>query len=58
MIDVVRGGEQASPAQRAFNDRLEALGREAPHDWSGLQGIAFIGQPRLTLSRRFAEKYW
>jgi putative glycosyltransferase (TIGR04372 family) len=57
MIDVVGGDRDFSPAQRRFNERLEALGRDLPRDWSGLEGIACIRKPRGTLSRRFAGKY-
>lgn len=57
MVDVVRGQEIESAAQRRFNERLVALGRDVAHEWSGLEGIAFIRQPRGRLSRRFAEKY-
>lgn len=57
MLDVVRGHEIESTAQRRFNERLVELGHDVAHEWSGLQGIAFIRQPRGRISRRFAEKY-
>jgi putative glycosyltransferase (TIGR04372 family) len=57
MIDVAGGREEPSAAQHRFNQRLAALGRELPHDWSGLEGVAFVREPRGTLSRRFAERY-
>jgi hypothetical protein len=58
MIEVVRGAEELSPAQRRFNQRLSALGRELPHEWSGLRGVAFVREPRGTISRRFAGRYY
>jgi putative glycosyltransferase (TIGR04372 family) len=57
MIDVAAGREKRTRAQRRFNKRLIALGRELPRDWSGLEGIACIRRPGGSLSRRFAEKY-
>jgi putative glycosyltransferase (TIGR04372 family) len=57
MADAVRGDEAASPAQERFNQQLESLGRDMPHDWSGLEGIAFARRPRGRLSRRFADRY-
>lgn len=56
MIDVVRGREELSPAQRDFNERLLVLGDEVTRDWTGLDAIGFR-RPRGTLSRRFADKY-
>jgi putative glycosyltransferase (TIGR04372 family) len=58
MLDVVRGVEEPSPAQVEFRDRLVDLGRQAKRDWSAVTGITFASQPRGTLSRRFADKYW
>jgi putative glycosyltransferase (TIGR04372 family) len=58
MIEVVRGAEELSPVQRRFNQRLSALGRELPHEWSGLRGVAFVREPRGTISRRFAGRYY
>lgn len=57
MIDVVRGCEQRSAAQRRFNERLMELGRGSAPAWTGLDGIAFASHPRGTVSRSFAEKY-
>ena len=58
MIAVAAGEEQPAAAQLQFVERLLALRREVPHEWTGLQGVAISGEPRGTLSRRFAEKYW
>jgi putative glycosyltransferase (TIGR04372 family) len=58
MIAAVGGDELPSPAQQRFNQRLVELGRQAPHDWSALRGIAFIREPRGRISRRFAERWW
>jgi putative glycosyltransferase (TIGR04372 family) len=57
MIDVVHGRERPSEAQRHVHDRLLALGRECRHEWTSLQGVAFIREPRGAMSRRFADKY-
>ena len=58
MIEVVRGREHRSAAQRGFNERLTELGREGTPEWTGLDGIAFASHPRGTVSRSFAEKYF
>ena len=58
MGEVVLGREQLSDAQRRFNERLAALGRQSSGQWSGLEGIAVTGHARGTISRRFAEKYF
>ena len=58
MLDVVGGGETPSPAQLEFRHRLVDLGRRQKRDWRAVTGITFASQPRGTLSRRFANKYW
>lgn len=57
MIDVVEGRTKLFRDQRTFNKMLIAAGRELPHDWTGLQGIAFARTPKGALSRRFAKRY-
>jgi putative glycosyltransferase (TIGR04372 family) len=58
MLDVVHGAETPSPAQGEFRQRLVELGRRQQRDWRAVTGITFASQPRGTLSRRFADKYW
>ena len=58
MIEVVRGREHPSFAQRRFNERLVELGRECSPEWTALDGIAFTRRPRGTIARGFAEKYF
>ena len=58
MIEVVRGREHRSGAQRGFKERLTELGREGTPEWTGLDGIGFASHPRGTVSRSFAEKYF
>jgi putative glycosyltransferase (TIGR04372 family) len=58
MIDVVRGRETQSFAQRRFNERLIELGREDSPEWTALDGVVFSRRPRGTVSRSFAEKYF
>jgi putative glycosyltransferase (TIGR04372 family) len=57
MADVVSGTTKLVAQQRIVNRLLESVGRQLPHDWSGLQGIAITRRPKGALSRKFAKRY-
>jgi putative glycosyltransferase (TIGR04372 family) len=57
MADVVAGTTKLVAQQRTVNKLLESVGRQLPHDWSGLEGIAITRRPKGALSRRFAKRY-
>jgi putative glycosyltransferase (TIGR04372 family) len=57
MADVVAGTTKLISQQRMVNKLLQTAGRELPHDWSGLEGIAFTRRPKGALSRGFAKRY-
>jgi putative glycosyltransferase (TIGR04372 family) len=57
MADVVAGTTKLVKQQRIVNKLLESVGRQLPHDWSGLEGIAITRRPRGALSRKFAKRY-
>ena len=58
MVDVVRGQETLSAAQRDFNARLRELGEDAVSGPGALEGIAVRHRPRGTLARSFADRYF
>jgi putative glycosyltransferase (TIGR04372 family) len=58
MIDVVEGRERLSWDQKRFNRRLLEVDRQRLGGASALEGVAVVGRPRGTLSRRFAKQHF